>query len=416
MRVLVVGAGGREHALAWRLARDPEVAAVVCAPGNVGTAEVGENAAVAETDAEGLAALAWRRAVDLVVVGPEAPLVAGVADRLRADGIPVLGPGAAAAALEGSKAFAKELMAGADVPTAPFVVCDTAASAHREAERMGVPLVVKADGLAAGKGVTVAMDLETAHGAIDEAMAERRFGAAGERVVLEAYLAGPEASAFALCDGEGFTLWPFARDHKQLLAGGRGPNTGGMGAVTPPPDLGPEASEIVARRVFAPVLAAMRRRGTPFAGILFAGLKWGADGPSVLEFNVRLGDPETQALVMTMQGSPGRALLAAACGSLAADALAFAGAGAAVVAAAAGYPDAPRLGAVIELGHGEDDGSVVFHAGTARRAGALTVAGGRVLAAAAAGDDLGQARRRAYRRLAAVRFEGMQVRPDIGEA
>lgn len=414
MRVLVVGSGGREHALAWRLARDPEVSTVLCAPGNAGTIGVAQGVAAAETDGEGLAAVARERGVDLVVVGPEAALVAGVADRLRAAGVAVLGPGAAAAALEGSKAFAKEVMAQAGVPTAAFVVCDTSAQAHREAERMGAPLVVKADGLAAGKGVTVAMDLGSAHRAIDEAMDERRFGRAGDRLVLEAYLPGPEASAFALCDGERFSVWPLARDHKRLRDGERGPNTGGMGAVTPLSDLGREAQDLVAERVFGPVLGIMRRRGAPFQGILYAGLKWGTGGPQVLEFNVRLGDPEAQALVMTMRRGPARAFLAAASGRLDEAALTFSGAGAAVVAAAPGYPLAPELGAPIDLGSATDDVSEIFQAGTARREAGLVVAGGRVLSAAAPGADLAEARARAYRRMAAVRFAGMQVRADIG--
>ncbi len=414
MRVLVIGSGGREHALAWRLRSDPEVSAVLCAPGNPGTAEVAENVAVAETDASGLAQAVRGRDVDLVVVGPEAPLAAGVADRLREAGANVLGPSAAAAALEASKAFAKDLMAEAGVPTAAFEVCDDEAQAHAAAERMGAPIVVKADGLAAGKGVTVAMDLASAHRAIEEAMAERRFGTAGERLVLEAYLPGPEASAFALSDGERFAVWPLARDHKRLLAGDEGPNTGGMGAVTPLADLGVVAGEVVAERVFSPVLRAMARRGAPFQGVLYAGLKWGPAGPQVLEFNVRLGDPEAQALVMTMQGSPARAFLAAASGRLDEAALKFAGAGAAEVAAAAGYPQAPKLGAAIDLGRAAEAGSVIFHAGTRRTERGLVVGGGRVLCAAAQGGDLTEARARAYRRLARVSFAGMQARADIG--
>jgi phosphoribosylamine--glycine ligase len=250
-------------------------------------------------------------------------------------------------------------------------------------------------------------------------MAVRRFGAAGDRLVLEAFLPGPEASAFALCDGDRFRVWPLARDHKQLLDGGVGPNTGGMGAITPPPGLGEEARQIVAERVFGPILGAMARRGTPFAGILFAGLKWAADGPSVLEFNVRLGDPETQALVMTMRGSLATALLAAARGTLDERALGFEGAGASVVAAARGYPLRPELGAVIDVG---DMGlapnaagwAQVFHAGTALGPGGLVVAGGRVLSVAASGATIAEARARAYQRLAHIRFDGMHARRDVG--
>lgn len=414
MRVLVVGGGGREHALAWRLSRDPEVETVLCAPGNAGTARVGENVAVAEGDTAALSALCRARAVDLAVIGPEAPLCAGVADALRAAGVAVLGPGREAAQLEGSKAFAKEIMATAGVPTAAFVVCDSAPEAHREAERMGAPLVVKADGLAQGKGVTVAMDIATAHAAIEEALVARRFGGAGMRLVLEAFLPGPEASAFALCDGTGFVSWPFARDHKRLRAGDLGPNTGGMGAITPPQGLEAAEAAVVGERVFSPTLAAMARRGAPFQGILYAGLKWTPDGPKVLEFNVRLGDPETQALVMTMRGSLAQTLLDAASGRRA-DSLGFAGAGAAVVAAARGYPEAPQTGAEI-LGDlsGPAAGAQVFLAGARAYDHGLRVSGGRVLAAAAGAEDLQGAIAAAYAALGRVRFAGMQVRDDIG--
>jgi phosphoribosylamine--glycine ligase len=421
VRVLVVGRGGREHALAWRLAQDPEVEGVVTAPGNPGTARVGENEPGAgEEDARALIDAVRRRGIDLVVIGPEAPLVAGVADRLREAGAAVLGPGAAAARLEGSKAFAKELMAGAGVPTAPFAVCESAAAAHRAVDRMGAPIVVKADGLAAGKGVTVAMDAAAAHAAVEEAMVQRRFGAAGERLVLERFVPGPEASAFALCDGEAFELWPSARDHKRLETGDRGPNTGGMGAVTPAPVPDREAWRRVAEEVIAPTLRALGRAGAPFVGILYAGLKWTLEGPVVLEFNVRLGDPEAQALVMTMRGGVARAFEAAARGRLQPGRLAFAGAGAAVVAAAPGYPAAPRTGGRIEGLDAVEERPVpdtaLFLAGVGRQGDAWVVEGGRVLAAAAWAERPAEAAARAYARLSAVRFEGMQVRADIGRA
>jgi phosphoribosylamine--glycine ligase len=411
VRVLLLGAGGREHALAWKLSRSPKLSALLCGPGNPGTARLGTNVAVkADAPAE-VAALARREKVDLVVVGPEAPLVAGVADALAAEGIACFGPVAAAARLEGSKAFAKEVMAEAGVPTADFRVFTDVAAAEAYAVAQG-RIVVKADGLAAGKGVIVAPDAESARAAV---RAVGAMGTAGERMVLEELLEGEEVSVIALCDGERYVLLPPAQDHKRVGEGDTGPNTGGMGAYCPVPFLSAEALAQVGERVIGPMLATLRRRGTPFKGALYAGLMLTRNGPKVLEFNARFGDPETQVLMLQLREDLLPLLEACARGRLESRPLVLEpGASVGVVLAAEGYPETPRRGQRIDgVDLSAQDGTV-FLAGVEAREGALVTAGGRVLTVCARGADLAEARTKAYATAAGIRFEGMHFRRDIG--
>ncbi|QNN54188.1 phosphoribosylamine--glycine ligase [Nocardioides mesophilus] len=407
MKALVVGAGGREHALALALSRDPSVEEVHAAPGNPGIAAVATLHEVDALDGAAVSALARDLGVDLVVVGPEAPLVAGVADAVRAAGIACFGPSRAAAALEGSKAFAKEVMAAAGVPTARAHVCTTAAQVAAALDDFGAPYVVKDDGLAAGKGVVVTSDR-------DEALAH----AAGcGRVLVEEYLDGPEVSLFAITDGR--TVLPMlpAQDFKRALDGDAGPNTGGMGAYTPLPWAPADLVAEVTEKVLAPTVEEMARRGTPFAGLLYAGLALTSRGTRVVEFNARFGDPETQPLLALLDSPVGELLRAAAEGRL--DEVGplrwREGAAVAVVLAAHDYPAAPRTGDRIEgIAAAEAlDGVDVLQAGTALRDGALVTAGGRVLAVTATGSSVAEARARAYDGVARIRIDGAHHRTDI---
>lgn len=427
MRVLVIGRGAREHALGWRLAKDASVSEVFFAPGNPGTAGVGRNLPVQETDADRLIEAGHDLGIDLVVIGPEAPLALGITDRLRQAGLTVFGPTREAARLEASKSFAKKVMASAGVPTAPYRVLRDRESGHRAIEAHPLPLVLKADGLAQGKGVFVADTYDAASDALETLMGSDALGDAGRTVLLERWLTGPEVSALAITDGADLRLLPLAQDHKRLGPGNTGPNTGGMGAITDLQFLGEEAPETIRRRILLPVLSEMRRRNTPFRGLLYAGLIWTDEGPQVLEFNVRFGDPEAEAILPGLEGDLADTLRAAATGHLGGtDLNSRPGVGVSVVAAAAGYPLSPRLGDVITgaaPGDGlwsptaDGTGALVFHAGTdVDERGVLRVAGGRVLCAAAWGATLPDARALAYDRLSRVSFAGMQVRPDIGTA
>ncbi len=415
MRVLVVGGGGREHALAWKLVQDG--AEVVVAPGNAGIAELAECVAVPVDDAAGLVALARARAVELVVVGPEQPLVDGLADAMRAAGLPCFGPSAAAARLEGSKVDAKQFMQRHDIPTATSVVVAHARELAAALARFSTPPVVKADGLAAGKGVTVAETFAEAEAAARDCLEHGVFGPSGATVVLEQRLFGQEVSFFALTDGtHAVTLAP-AQDHKRIGEGDTGPNTGGMGAYAPAPIFDASVRAKVVERIVAPTLAGMRAEGRPFVGALFVGLMIDEHGdPWVIEYNCRFGDPEVQALVFGLEAPLLPVLHAAATGTLADGELAGRPA-ASVVLAAAGYPGTPKKGDVIA---GLDDArgvadTLVFHAGTQRgRDGAFTSAGGRVLGVCGRGDDLAQALARAYRAAACISFAGMQLRRDVG--
>jgi phosphoribosylamine--glycine ligase len=409
VKVLVLGSGGREHALALSLSRDADVTQVHVAPGNPGAGEVATVHALDPGDASAVAALGRTLGVDLVVVGPEAPLVAGVADAVRHAGMACFGPSREAARLEGSKAFAKQVMAAAEVPTARSLLCETAAETEAALDSFGPPYVVKDDGLAAGKGVVVtgSRELAAAH------------AAACRRVVVEEFLAGPEVSLFALCDGSNVVPLRPAQDFKRVGDGDTGPNTGGMGAYTPLPWAPADLVDDAVSRVLEPTVHEMARRGTPFTGLLYAGLALTPRGLQVVEFNVRFGDPETQALLALLRTPLGGLLHAAATGHLGeAEPLSWhAGAAVTVVLAAHGYPSAPRTGDEIT---GLDaaaalEGVDVFHAGTALLDGRLVTAGGRVLAVTAVGADLDQARKRAYEGVGRISVDGAHARSDIAE-
>jgi phosphoribosylamine--glycine ligase len=418
MNVLVIGSGGREHALAWKIARDARVETVWVAPGNAGTARDPELRNLAITTDE-IPTFVVERSVDLVVVGPEAPLVAGLADTLRAHGVRVVGPGADGALLEGSKAFAKEIMVAANVPTARYV----RATSREEIDAFvdafdGDALVVKADGLAAGKGVIVCDDKESARRAAHAMLDERTFGDASDVIVLEERLHGIETSYIVLTDGERYVAMPTSQDHKRLLDGDLGPNTGGMGAFSPAPFVDDATRRRIEEEVIEPTLQELRRRGIDFRGFLYAGVMLTPQGPSVLEFNVRLGDPETQALMVALGDGLVDALVGAAEGNLQVERFEGTGAAAVVVLAAEGYPASPAKGAAIE---GLDAAAtvpdvVVFHAGTAERDGEVVVSGGRVLGVTARGTTPDDAVRRAYEAVAHITWPGMQLRRDIGKA
>ncbi|NTX14127.1 phosphoribosylamine--glycine ligase [Myxococcus sp. CA056] len=411
VKVLLLGSGGREHALAWKLSQSPRLTRLWCAPGNPGTAKLATNVPVKADAPDEVVALARRESVDLVVVGPEAPLVAGVADALAKAGIPCFGPVAGAALIEGSKAFAKEIMAEAGVPTAAFRTFTDAVEAEAYAVAQG-RIVVKADGLAAGKGVIVAHDVDSAREAVRAVAA---LGTSGQRMVLEELLEGEEVSAMALCDGERYVMLPLSQDHKRVGDGDTGPNTGGMGAYSPAPFLDAEQLADVGESVIAPTLAVLRGRGLPFKGVLYAGLMLTRNGPKVLEFNARFGDPETQVLMMQLGEDLLPLVDACARGQLQARPLVAApGASVGVVLAAEGYPEAPRKGQRIDGLDAVPEDATVFVASAEMRDGVLVTSGGRVLTVCARGDDLARARERAYAAVAAVRFEGMHFRHDIG--
>ena len=418
MRVLVVGSGGREHALAWKIARSTRVERVLAAPGSEGMArEAACFAACAAGDAEGLARLARSERVDLVVIGPEEPLANGVADRLREAGLAVFGPSQAAAKLEGSKAFARAFMARHGIPHPRFDVCEDLAAARRAVAARGGRCVVKADGLAAGKGVAVCASAIEAEAALEEMMGRRRFGAAGARVVVEDVLEGEEASYYAISDGTNVATLAAAQDHKRALDGDRGENTGGMGAYAPAPLVTSAVEKRVLEEIVHPTLSGLRSEGLPFVGVLFVGLMIDAAGaPAVVEFNVRFGDPETQALMLATEGDLVPLLDGAARGRLEPGARAAGQAAVCVVLASAGYPRSVETGKRIDgLEAAESEpGVVVFHSGTRREGGGFVTAGGRVLGVTAAGPDLATAAARAYTAADRIQFEGKHMRRDIG--
>ncbi|MCX4973248.1 phosphoribosylamine--glycine ligase [Streptomyces sp. NBC_00620] len=409
MKVLVIGSGAREHALCRSLSLDPDVTALYCAPGNAGIAEVAELHPVDALDGAAVAALATELGAELVIVGPEAPLVAGVADAVRAAGIPVFGPSKEAAELEGSKAFAKDVMAGAGVPTARSYVCTTPDEVEEALDAFGAPYVVKDDGLAAGKGVVVTDDLAKA----------RDHANACDRVVIEEFLDGPEVSLFAITDGETVVPLQPAQDFKRALDGDEGPNTGGMGAYSPLPWADPKLVEEVMQTVLQPTVDELRRRGTPFSGLLYAGLAITSRGVRVIEFNARFGDPETQVVLARLKTPLSGVLLAAANGTLAdLEPLRWSDAAAVtVVVASHNYPDTPRTGDPITgldaVAAQDAPYAYVLHAGTKRDGDAVVSAGGRVLSVTATGTDLTEARERAYAAVARIGLDGSQHRTDI---
>lgn len=416
MRVLVVGGGGREHALAWKLRRDDPHLEIIAAPGNPGIATLGRCANVQATDVAGLAALARAEDVALTVVGPEAPLDAGLVDHFRQRGLAVFGPSRAAARIETSKRFAKELMLAAGVPTASARTFSNAAAAKAEAHRLGAPVVVKASGLAAGKGVIVASSLAEADEAIAMMLEGNAFGDAGHEVLVEAFMQGEEISVFALTDGTHVLPMIAAQDHKRIGAGDTGPNTGGMGAYAPVAIATPPIADLTVDRVFLPTLRALRDAGCPFTGLLYAGLMLTDDGPKVVEFNCRFGDPETETLLPLLSSNLLEPMRAVANGDSIAGALPFTWRGTAVttVVAAGGYPGTVRSGDRITLPPTED-GVVLFHAGTTRNAaGELVTSGGRVFAVTAVADSLAEAQRRSVAYAERVTFEGRYLRRDIG--
>lgn len=416
MKIIVVGSGGREAALVWAAQRSARVVEVIAAPGNAGIAEQARCAPVKADDIEGLVRLAKEECADLVLIGPEVPLTLGLTDRLTAEGVAAFGPSAAAARLEGSKSFAKDFMQRHGIPTAGFRVCRTQAEAEDAVRQFGAPVVIKADGLAAGKGVTVALTGEEAVAAIRSMMSDRVFGAAGERVVVEEYLAGEEASLLAFCDGEQAVPMLAAQDHKRVNDNDQGPNTGGMGAYAPAPVLTPELLERVRREILEPTVRGLAREGMPYRGVLYAGLMITPRGPKVIEYNCRFGDPETQAVLPLLRSDLAEIALACARGRLDPSRIAWSdGAAACVVLASGGYPGEFRKGLSIE---GLEQAAAlpgvhVWHAGTARQDGHFVTAGGRVLNVVATGADLAEAVRQAYHAAELIRFEGMHYRMDI---
>jgi len=419
MKILVIGSGGREHALAWRLAQSPRVQKVLVAPGNAGTAREDGVENLPLTAVADLVAFAQAEKIYATVVGPEAPLAAGVVDAFRAAGLRIFGPTRAAAQLESSKDFAKRFMLRHGIPTAKFATFSAAAEAHAYVDSEGAPIVIKADGLAAGKGVVVAMSLAEAHAAIDRMLVDNKLGISfdsGARVVIEEFLDGEEASFIVMAHGTNALPLATSQDHKRLQDGDRGPNTGGMGAYSPAPVVTPKIHASVMREVILPTLGGMAKDGITYTGFLYAGLMIHADGSvRVVEFNCRLGDPETQPILMRLKSDLLDLVDAGIDGRLGSVEAAWDRRVAlGVVMAAAGYPDAPRRGDIVHGLPRATEDSHVFHAGTAQLDGAVVASGGRVLCVTALGDNVRAAQKRAYEVAEPIRFDGMQMRRDIG--
>lgn len=422
MKILVVGQGGREHALVWKLARSPRVTSVFCAPGNAGTAVDAANVAVSSDDIDGLLAFAQKEQIDLTVVGPEAPLVAGIVDRFRGAGLTIFGPGKAAAQLEGSKLFAKDIMRRANVPTADYrrFGRNDLQQAREYVEELGsTPVVVKADGLAAGKGVYVCRNGSEALSAVNDLLAEGRFDDAGNEILIEELLEGEEASILAIVDGGTIVALEASQDHKRALDGDKGPNTGGMGAYCPAPVVTPGAMDDIVHRILIPMVHTMRRQKTPFSGVLYAGLMMTHQGPKVLEFNVRFGDPETQPVLMRLKSDLAEILLAAAenrledIGDIEWDPRPAV----CVVMASEGYPGSYEKGRVIRGLEETVDlpDTKIFHAGTTLDGDNVCTSGGRVLGVTAMGSSIPDAKLRAYQAVKPIRWDGAWCRKDISD-
>lgn len=416
MNVLVVGSGGREHALMWKLSKNPRVSLICCAPGNAGTAEIGYNIDISPDDIDGLIEFAKGHEIGLTVVGPEAPLTKGIADKFIENGLRVFGPTQKAAELEGSKIFSKNLMAKYGIPTGGYVEFDDSKEAMRYLRRIGAPIVVKADGLAAGKGVVVAYDLKTAEQAVNMMMEDRLFGEAGARVLLEELLEGPEVSMLSFTDGRTVLPMASAQDHKRAYDGDKGPNTGGMGAFSPSPLYTQEISQVVEEQILKKTVEAMNTEGRHYSGVLYAGLMLTRTGPKVLEFNCRFGDPETQAVLPRLKTDLVDVMLAVIEGRLSEITLEWSEmAAVCVVAASGGYPGKYETGKPIT---GLQDAAnvsdaFIFHAGTREEQGDIFTAGGRVLGVTALGENLNSAAKRAYSTLELIKFDKMHYRRDI---
>lgn len=415
MKVLLLGSGGREHALAWKIAASSTLTRLWCAPGNPGIAREAECVALDIADHDAVAEFCAENAVDLVVVGPEAPLVAGIADHLAAKGLKVFGPSAKAAMLEGSKSFTKELCDRYAIPTAAYGRFNNAIKAKTYVRQQGAPIVIKADGLAAGKGVTVAATVEEACAAVDDCF-EGAFGQAGAEVVIEECLVGEEASFFCICDGKTALPLSTAQDHKRVGDGDTGPNTGGMGAYSPASVMTPELIERTMREIIEPTMRGMAESGAPFVGILYAGLMLTADGPKLIEYNVRFGDPECQVLMLRMKDDFLLLAEAAVDGVLSSMSVRWRDeAAATIVMAAKGYPGTPEKGTIIKgIGEAEAEGALVFHAGTAERDGETVANGGRVLNVTALGKTVTAALKKAYEAVDKIDWPGGFCRRDIG--
>jgi phosphoribosylamine--glycine ligase len=415
VNVLIIGSGAREHALAWKLRQSPRLDDLFAAPGNPGTASLGANLSIRDTDIEAIVRACRERRIDLVVVGNEDPLAAGLVDRLAVEGIAAFGPSRAAAEIESSKVFSKGLMARYGIPTAPFAAFDNASAARAFIESQAGPLVVKADGLARGKGVIVCDSAAEALAAVEAIMVRREFGAAGDRVVIEERLSGGEVSAHAFTDGRTVAHMPFACDHKPVYDHDRGPNTGGMGAYSPAAWLPEATAELIRTQITEAAVRAMRAEGRPYRGVIYPGLIVTDDGPMVIEFNCRFGDPEAQVLLPRLESDLLEALWAVANNRLHETELRWSNeACVAVVLSSGGYPGSYETGLPIEGIDDVEPDVRVFHAGTQQRGGALVTAGGRVLTIAATGATIDAAREKAYRNVERVRFEGAHFRRDIG--
>lgn len=417
MKVLVIGSGGREHALVWKLRQSPKVEKMYCAPGNAGIAQIAECVNIKAEDLDGLLAFALKQKIDLTVVGPEVPLTMGIVDKFQENGLKIFGPSGKAAEIEGSKTFAKDLMAKYHIPTAKYGAFTDAIQAKAFLDEVGLPCVVKADGLAAGKGVLICETKEDAQVAIDDILVDNKFGNAGSRVVVEEFLTGQEVSMLAFTDGTTVVPMVSAQDHKRIWDGDKGLNTGGMGAYSPAPVYTPEVHAVVVPKVLEATVAAMKAEGRPFVGILYAGLMLTADGPKVLEFNARFGDPETQAVLPRLKSDLVDIFLAIIDGRLQEQQIEwYEEAAVCVVIASGGYPESSDKGRVITgLEKASETGAIVFHAGTKESDGNIVTNGGRVLGISALGKDIAEAIEHAYQGVAEIHFDHMQYRTDIGK-
>ena len=417
MKVLVVGSGGREHALVWKISQSPMVDKIYCAPGNAGIGQMAECVAIKAEDLDGLLDFAVQNEIGLTVVGPEVPLTMGIVDKFQEKGLKIFGPSGRAAEIEGSKTFAKDLMAKYGIPTAKYGAFTDAAEAKAFLAEVGLPCVVKADGLAAGKGVLICETKEEAETAVEDILVDNKFGNAGSRVVVEEFLTGQEVSMLAFSDGKTIVPMVSSQDHKRIWDGDKGLNTGGMGAYSPAPIYTAAIHEIVVPQVLEATIKAMEQEGRPFAGILYAGLMLTADGPKVLEFNARFGDPETQAVLPRLKSDLVEIFLAIIDGRLAEMNIEWhEEAAVCVVMASGGYPESSDKGRVITgLKEAEEAGAIVFHAGTKETDGNIVTNGGRVLGISALGKDIAEAIENAYKGVKQITFENMQYRTDIGK-